>query len=207
MSVLCRYPASDSRRLVLQSFLVCCDEWLIPNLYAHAFPSYLDCLDSFFLYFRSRAWLLTLVATICLVAAIVSSSSMAYWFSLWNSLSIVVGGCSESKSKNWVLGRMTCFTACRIVSRLTASSWRIAAPKRFIKSLMNSDCPIRTWKRLVTLCFLLTEHMYLGTNFSNRHQKEVTVFGIGDETTTRLGRLGWMRRLYTGERRFLFATS
>ena len=49
------------------------------------------------------------MATICLVAAIVSSLSMAYWFSLWNSLSIVVGGCSESESKNWVLGRMTCF--------------------------------------------------------------------------------------------------
>ena len=33
------------------------------------------------------------------------------------------------------------------------------------------------------------------------------MFGIGDETTTRLGWIGWMRRLYTGERRFQFAGS
>ena len=51
------------------------------------------------------------------------------------------------------------------------------APKFFIKSLMDSDHPIRKCKRLVTLCFLLTEHIYLVTNFSDKHWKEVIVFG------------------------------
>ena len=79
---------------------------------------------------------------------------------LWNSSSIVVGGCKDSESKNWVLRLIACFTPCKIISGLTASSWRIVSPKRFIKSLMDLDLPIRKWKRLVTLYFLLTEHMY-----------------------------------------------
>ena len=43
--------------------------------------------------------------------------------------------------KNWVLGRIACFTACKkvLVLGLTASSWKIAAPKHFIKSMMDSD--------------------------------------------------------------------
>ena len=86
------------------------------------------------------------------------SSSMAYWFPLLNSSSTIVDRCSESESKNRVLGWMACFTACKMVSMLTTSSWRIVAPKHYIKSLIDSDHPIRTWNK--SLCFILTEHMY-----------------------------------------------
>ena len=55
--------------------------------------------------------------------------------------------------------------------------WRIVALKRFIKSLMNSDLSIWTWEMLVTLCFLMTEHIYCVTNFSAKHQKKLIVLG------------------------------
>ena len=85
---------------------------------------------------------------------------MEYWFLFLNNLSIVMGGCSDSESKNCALGRIACFTTYRIVSELIVSSWRISILKRFIKSLMDSDLPIQMRKRLVTLYFLLTEHIY-----------------------------------------------
>ena len=51
------------------------------------------------------------MATIRLVAVSMSFLRMAYLFSLWNISSIVVGGCNDSETKNWVLGRMACFIA------------------------------------------------------------------------------------------------
>ena len=76
-----------------------------------------------------------------------------------------------------MLGQMACFTAYSIVFVLSASSCRIAASKRFIKSLIDSDRLILMWNRPMTLCFLLIEHMYKITNFSYKTQKDVIVVG------------------------------
>ena len=68
-------------------------------------------------------------------------------------------------------------TACNTISMLIALNCRIVSPKCFIKSLIDLDCPILMWNRLVRLCFLLIEHIYWVTNFSDNARKEVIVLG------------------------------
>ena len=72
---------------------------------------------------------------------------------------------------------MACLTSYITVSMLTAPSCRITAPKHFIKSLIGLDRLILMWNRLVTLCFLLIEHIYWVTNFLDKEWKEIVELG------------------------------
>ena len=76
-----------------------------------------------------------------------------------------------------MLGWIACLITYIFLSVLTTSSYRIAALKCFIMSLIDSDCSVLTWNILVTLCFLLIDHIYRVTNFSDKARTKVIELG------------------------------
>ena len=125
-------------------------------------PSYLllACLN----WFESLEFLVLscfvgqLVTKTCWVAAWTSSSSMEYLFAHLNRSSIIADCFFVRDSKNGMLGQMLYLKICKMASMMQDSTWSMACPNRFMKSLRDSFSCILMFYRVLMLCLWRAEH-------------------------------------------------
>ena len=91
-------------------------------------------------------------------AAQTSSSSIEYLSAHLNRSSIVVGSFFARDSKNGVPELMFCLKICRMASLLQDSTWSIAYPNRFMKSLSDLFSYNLIFYKVLMFCFWQAKH-------------------------------------------------